>query len=78
MSYVETNARWPGLVRLAMHAVDAIRAVQTAYIRRRDRLQAIAELSSMQDRELNDIGISRSGIEAALYFGERDGSRRHR
>ena len=75
MSYVETNSRWPALPPFAMHAIKAIRSMRMAYRRRRDRMQAYAELSAFEDAELRDIGISRIGIEAALHSGERDASR---
>jgi uncharacterized protein YjiS (DUF1127 family) len=75
MAYVETNNRWPGLAPFAMHAVKAIHSIRMAYLRRRDRMRAYAELSAFDDLWLRDIGISRSGIQAALHSGERDASR---
>jgi uncharacterized protein YjiS (DUF1127 family) len=78
MSYIDTNARWRGLGPLAMHAVKAMHSIRMAYLRRRDRMQAYAELSSFDDLSLRDIGISRTEIKAAMHAGNRDASRRPR
>jgi uncharacterized protein YjiS (DUF1127 family) len=78
MSYIDTNARWHGLGPLAMHAVKAMHSIRMAYLRRRDRMQAYAELSSFDDLSLRDIGISRTEIKAAMHAGNRDASRRPR
>jgi uncharacterized protein YjiS (DUF1127 family) len=75
MSYVETNSRWPGVAPFAMHVVKAMHSIRMAYLRRRDRMRAHAELSAFDDLWLRDIGISRTGIWAALHSGERDASR---
>lgn len=78
MSYIDTNARWGGLRPLAMHAVKAMHSIRMAYLRRRDRMQAYAELSSFDDLSLRDIGISRTEIKAAMHARNRDASRRPR
>ncbi len=44
----------------------------------RSRRTAIAELHGMEDRQLQDIGISRSEIESVVYFGGRDPTRLRR
>ena len=71
MSYIDTNARWHGFGSLAMHAVKAMHSIRTAYLRRRDRMRAYAELSSFDDLSLRDIGISRTEIKAAMHAGNR-------
>jgi len=75
MSYVEKNSRWRGVASFAMHAIKAMHSIRMAYLRRRDRMRAHAELSAFDDLWLRDIGISRTGIRAALHSGERDTSR---
>jgi uncharacterized protein YjiS (DUF1127 family) len=44
----------------------------------RTRRAAIAQLHALEDRDLNDIGISRSEIESVVYFGGRDPTRLRR
>jgi uncharacterized protein YjiS (DUF1127 family) len=75
MSYVEKNSRWRGVASFAMHAIKAMHSIRMAYLRRRDRMRAHAELSAFDDLWLRDIGISRTGIRAALHSGESDASR---
>jgi uncharacterized protein (DUF1330 family)/uncharacterized protein YjiS (DUF1127 family) len=50
--------------------VGAFAAIRSAWRRVRCRQEARAELCSMTDRELRDIGLSRSGIEAAIRRNE--------
>jgi uncharacterized protein YjiS (DUF1127 family) len=75
MSYVETNSRWPGFALFARHAIEVMHSIRMAYLRRRERMRAYAELCAFDDLWLRDIGISRTGIRAALHSGERDASR---
>lgn len=49
-----------------------------AFRKWRDRKAAIAELHAMEDRALQDIGISRSEIESVIYFEGRDPTRLRR
>src|SRR3954469_819126 len=41
--------------------------VWRAHVRRRNRLQGLAQLSAMTDMELRDIGVSRIEIKAAAW-----------
>jgi uncharacterized protein YjiS (DUF1127 family) len=52
----------------------AIDKARTAYVRRRDRLNGLAQLRAMADYELRDIGLSRSDIRGAAWFGDRPGN----
>jgi uncharacterized protein YjiS (DUF1127 family) len=61
-------ARW---LRPAV-LTSLIDQVWRAYVRRRTRLQGIAQLSAMSDLELRDIGISRIDIKAAAWREEGD------
>lgn len=49
-----------------------------AYQRRRQRRAAAAELHQLSDRDLKDIGLRRSEIDAAVYGYDLDESRRRR
>jgi uncharacterized protein YjiS (DUF1127 family) len=60
-------------IRVIRRAIDKTR---TAYVRRRDRLDGLAELRAMADHELRDIGLSRSDIRGAAWFGDRSGHQR--
>jgi uncharacterized protein YjiS (DUF1127 family) len=44
----------------------------------RTRRAAIAQLHALEDRDLRDIGVSRSEIESVVYFGGRDPTRLRR
>lgn len=53
-------------VSLALRAAGAIAAGWRAGAQWRKRRRAIRELSAFDDRMLHDIGLDRSGIEAAI------------
>lgn len=62
---------------IAMRGIRrAIDKAWTAYVRRRDRLSGLAQLRAMADYELRDIGLSRSDITGAAWFGDRSGHQR--
>lgn len=47
---------------LALNVVDSIEAAKAAYAKWNTRRATLNELSKLSDRELNDIGVSRSEI----------------
>ncbi|CAN5305453.1 hypothetical protein BH10PSE10_BH10PSE10_18630 [soil metagenome] len=63
------------LARSIAHIVDAS---WTAYVRHRGRVNAIAELRSMDDHTLADMGVARCGIESAIRSADSDPTLRHR
>jgi uncharacterized protein YjiS (DUF1127 family) len=65
---------WPRKIGLAAWRVLA--DGWTAYRRRRQRRQAVAELRALDDRELKDIGLRRGEIEWVVYGP--DATRRER
>ena len=46
--------------------IAAMKTWWTAYLARRNEREAILQLHAMSDRELRDIGLSRSEIEGAV------------
>jgi uncharacterized protein YjiS (DUF1127 family) len=46
--------------------IAAVRICWTAYLTRRNEREAILQLHAMSDRELRDIGLTRSQIEGAV------------
>jgi uncharacterized protein YjiS (DUF1127 family) len=60
-------------MRVVRRAIDKAR---TAYVRRRDRLNGLAQLRAMTDYELRDIGLSRSDVTGAARIGDRSGHQR--
>ena len=46
--------------------IAALRTWWTAYLTRRNEREAILQLHAMSDRELRDIGLTRSQIEGAV------------
>ncbi len=63
---------------LARSAAQVIRAGWTAYARRRERIDAIAELRTMDDHTLADMGLSHCGIESALRSANNEPTLRRR
>jgi uncharacterized protein YjiS (DUF1127 family) len=59
---------------LATRLVAALISCGHAYANRRRRLRAAAELGAFGDRELQDIGVYRSGSDWAVTHGRVDGS----
>jgi uncharacterized protein YjiS (DUF1127 family) len=55
--------------RYVWRAARAIRSAWMRYLRHRQRQRDLAQLAAMNDFELNDIGISRNQIRAALREG---------
>lgn len=53
---------------------NALKALRAWHVRR----TAIAQLHGLEDRDLTDIGISRSEIESVVHFGGRDSTRLRR
>ena len=41
---------------------DLIQAFKAAFLRRRIYVRTLSELRSLSDRDLNDLGLSRSGL----------------
>ncbi len=60
------------LGQLAMTIAQFIPAGWAAYVRHRERTNAMVELRSMDDQMLADMGISRCGIESAIRFDDSD------
>ncbi|MCB5410111.1 DUF1127 domain-containing protein [Pseudogemmobacter faecipullorum] len=58
MSYTNTSsaALRPSLIS------DLTQAFKAAFTRRRIYIRTLSELRSLSDRDLNDLGLSRSGI----------------
>jgi uncharacterized protein YjiS (DUF1127 family) len=54
---------------MTLRMAQAIHAVWLRFKCHRRRLQGLCELSSMNDYELRDIGISRCDVRAAIRFG---------
>lgn len=54
-----------GILRAAM----AMRDVWTSHVRRRQNICDLARLSAMDDRLLQDIGVSRRQIRSAIRSG---------
>ena len=50
-------------------AIAAAAGTVAAFARQRRMKRAIADLSVLSDRMLNDIGIERHGIESAVRYG---------
>ncbi len=48
---------------------DAVRAIARRYLARQRRMAELRQLAAMSDLELNDIGISRMEIRAAIRSG---------
>jgi len=78
MQYASSE-RWRlRLGHLARSVAQIIHAGWAAYVRRRERANAIAELRTMDDHMLADMGIARCGIESAIRSTDSDPSLRHR
>jgi uncharacterized protein YjiS (DUF1127 family) len=78
MQYAGSEGRRLSLGDLTRSAAQLIHAGWTAYVRRRERAEAIMELRTMDDHMLADMGISRCGIESAIRSAESDGPTRSR
>ena len=65
-----TTASQAGSGRISGRLAAALKSLWTAFIAWRQRQAALAHLQAMSDRELRDIGLSRSQIECAVT-GER-------
>jgi uncharacterized protein YjiS (DUF1127 family) len=72
---VATRTVRGGLVTLLGHLGRHINNWVTAAIARWERLAAAAALRQLGDRELKDIGLRRSGIDAALAEAARTRTR---
>ena len=55
-----------------------IESTVEAFRKWRNRRSAIAQLHGLEDRDLRDIGISRSEIESVVHFGGHDPTRLRR
>ena len=55
-----------GRSRPRRSALAALKTWWTAYLTRRNEREAILQLHAMSDRELRDIGLTRSQIEGAV------------
>jgi uncharacterized protein YjiS (DUF1127 family) len=78
MQYASSEGWLPSLEQLARSAARPIRAGWTAYVRHRERINAMAELRTMDDHMLADMGISRCGIESAIQSARSDSPLRSR
>lgn len=58
--------------QLATTIAQIIHAAIAAYVRHGKRTNAIAELRTMDDHMLADMGISRCGIESAIRSADSD------
>jgi uncharacterized protein YjiS (DUF1127 family) len=76
MSLAPSNPRRTSVWRSTFFATEAVGAAWIDYLRRRRELHDLAELPTMDDRALRDIGITRSEIRAALRSGSDLRSRR--
>lgn len=74
MQYASSEGWRLSLGHLARTIAQIIHAGRAAYVRRRERANAIAELRTMDDHMLADMGISRCGIESAIQSGGSDSS----
>ncbi len=66
ISILSNSAQHGTSHRLFHNAGVALKSAWSAYLKRRLHLHACTQLHAMSDRELRDIGLSRSEIEVAV------------